>query len=145
MSSTTDITFCVEPTNPSAKLGFEAWLDDKIMFDVDHVQQITKISIPVVDDDAEHVLTLVLKGKRADHTIINSAGEIVSDSLLNILDLSFDGIIMGQLSYDNTVYTHNFNGSRDTIEDRFYGTMGCNGTVILKFTTPIYIWLLEKM
>jgi hypothetical protein len=23
--------------------------------------------------------------------------------------------------------------------------MGCNGTVSLKFTTPIYMWLLETM
>ena len=27
----------------------------------------------------------------------------------------------------------------------FFGNMGCNGYVSLKFATPIYLWLLEHM
>ena len=145
MNSTINITFCVTPTNPSAILGFEAWLDNKIMFDVDHVQQFTEILIPVTDDDAEHVLKLVLKGKCVDHTTVDSDGNIISDSVLTISDLTFDEIALGQIMHDNAVYTHDFNGSGNPVEDRFFGTMGCNGTVTLNFSTPIYIWLLESM
>jgi hypothetical protein len=145
MNPTTDITFCVSPTNSGAGLGFEAWLDNTMMFDVDNVQQSTQVSIPVADNDAEHVLKLVLKGKCAEHTTVDSDGKILSDSLLTISDLAFDGIILGQIVYDNTVYTHDFNGTGNTIEDQFFGAMGCNGTVTLKFTTPVYIWLLENM
>lgn len=135
----------MSPTNPGVPLGFEAWLDDAMMFDVSNVQASTEVSIPVTDQDAEHVLKLILKGKCADHTIIDSDGKIVSDSMLEISDLEFDGISLGQIVYDNAVYTHNFNGSGNTVEDQFYGTMGCNGTVSLKFTTPVYVWLLENM
>lgn len=143
MTSVTNITFCVSSNNSNA-LGFETWLDDKIMFDVDSVQPSTKILIPVTDD-AEHVLKLVLKGKCTDHTAVDSNGNILSDSVLTISDLAFDGIELGQLFYDKAVYTHDFNGNGTITKESFFGTMGCNGTVELKFSTPIYIWLLENM
>ena len=145
MTSITNITFNVSTSDVSTALGFEAWLDDKIMFDVDSVQQSTEISISVPDEDAEHVLKLVLKGKCADHTTIDSTGQITSDSVLTITDMAFDGIALGQILHDKAVYTHDFNGSGNTVEDQFFGTMGCNGTVALNFSTPIYIWLLENM
>jgi hypothetical protein len=135
----------VSPTNPDTPLGFEAWLDNTMIVDVNAVQKSIKVSIPVLDQNAEHVLKLVLKGKSAGHTIINSAGEIVADSMLAISDLAVDGIDLEKIVHDNAVYTHDFNGSGNTVEDQFYGTMGCNGTVMLQFSTPIYIWLLENM
>jgi len=42
-------------------------------------------------------------------------------------------------------YTHDFNGTKELTQEKFYGVMGCNGTVSLKFATPIYLWLLENM
>lgn len=143
--STTDITFCVTTNNPDTALGFEAWLDDKIMFDADRVQQSTEISISVADEDAEHVLRLVLKGKCIDHTTVDSDGNILSDTVLTISDLAFDGIVLGQMLYDKATYVHDFNGSGKQVEDKFYGIMGCNGTVSLTFSTPVYLWLLENM
>jgi hypothetical protein len=131
--------------NPTAALGFEAWIDNTIMFDINSVQTSTQVSIPIPDDDAEHVLKLILKGKCVEHTTVDSAGQIISDSVLTISDLAFDGIALGQIVYDKATYTHNFNGSGNSVEDQFFGTMGCNGAVALKFSTPIYLWLLENM
>lgn len=141
----TKITFLISPTNSQAKLGFETWLNDQKVVDIGHVQQSTEISIPVDDDDAEHVLKLVLKEKQSAHTVINDAGEIVSDAVLEIQNLSFDGIALGQIVNEKTVYTHDFNGTGKEFQDQFFGVMGCNGTVELRFTTPIYLWLLENM
>jgi hypothetical protein len=42
-------------------------------------------------------------------------------------------------------YQHDFNGTGKLTTQNFYGELGCNGTVSLKFSTPIYIWLLENM
>jgi hypothetical protein len=42
-------------------------------------------------------------------------------------------------------YHHDTNGSTAPVTDSFYGTMGCNGRVEMRFTTPIYLWLLENM
>jgi hypothetical protein len=141
----TKITFSVSTTNSQAKLGFETWLDDQKIVDIDHVQESTEISIPVPNQDAEHVLKLVLKGKCADHTTVDSDGEIVSDAMLTIADLAFDGIKLGQIVCNQATYAHDFNGSGEPVENHFFGNMGCNGTVSLKFSTPIYIWLLENM
>jgi len=141
----TKITFSVSPTDSQAKLGFEAWLNDQKVVDIDHVQALTEILIPVDDSEAEHVLKLVLKGKQPAHTTINESGEIVSDARLQISNLAVDSIILGQIVIEKTTYTHDFNGHSDVIKDQFFGIMGCNGTVELRFTTPIYLWLLENM
>ena len=59
--------------------------------------------------------------------------------------LAFDEIELKQIFIDHAVYTHNFNGTQTEIQDKFYGEMGCNGTVSFKFTTPVYLWLLENL
>jgi hypothetical protein len=142
---TTTITFLVSTTDFGAKLGFETWLNDQKVIDIDHVKESTEVSIPVAEHDAEHVLKLVLKGKRSEHTTVTDTGDIVSDAVLTIQDLSFDGISLGQIVNEKTVYTHDFNGHGTESQHQFFGTMGCNGTVELQFTTPVYLWLLENM
>ena len=141
----TKITFSVSPTSASAELGFEAWLNNQQNVNIDHITNSTEVSVPVSDDDGEHVLKLILKGKRPEHTVINDSGEIVADSVLEIYDLSFDGIPLGQIVNEKTVYTHDFNGHGVVAQHQFFGVMGCNGTVELQFTTPVYLWLLENM
>jgi hypothetical protein len=139
------LTFEVVPTMPDAALGFETWLDNQLMFDTDHLDKTQQIVISLDDTDAEHELKLVLKNKNFEHTRLNSAGEIESDAMLEIRNLAFDDIPVGQIVTEQTVYTHNFNGTAELIQDQFFGVMGCNGTVTLKFTTPMYLWFLENM
>ena len=99
----------------------------------------------VAEDEADHELRFVMKNKTVAHTQIDLSGNIVTDARLTISDVAFDEIKLGQMFIDQTQYTHDFNGSQPEITDRFYGEMGCNGTVSLQFTTPIYLWLLEHM
>jgi hypothetical protein len=139
------LTFEVVPTTPDAMLGFETWLDDQLMFATDHLDKTQQIVIPLDDTDAEHALKLVLKNKNSEHTRLNSAGDIESDAVLEIKNLAFDGIELGLIVTEQTVYIHDFNGTAELTQDQFFGTMGCNGTVTLKFTTPMYLWLLEHM
>jgi hypothetical protein len=141
----TKLTFEVIPTTPDVALGFEAWLDDQLMFDTDHLDKTQQIVILLDDTDAERELKLVLKNKNSEHTRLNSAGEIDADAVLEIRGLAFDNIALGHIVTEQAVYTHNFNGTAETKEHQFFGVMGCNGTVTLKFTTPMYLWLLEHM
>jgi hypothetical protein len=140
-------SFELTTTNPSAKLGFEVWINDQCVFDTDHVVESLTItgSLPTDDIETEHTLSLVLKNKQSDHTTVSESGEILQDSCLTISQLKFDNIALGNLVNEIAVYEHDFNGSRAVINDRFFGIMGCNGTVTLKFATPIYLWLLENM
>jgi hypothetical protein len=102
-------------------------------------------NLPSDDVEAEHVLKLVLKNKQTEHTRLSESGEILNDACLTVSNLTFDSIKLGQIVNDLSIYEHDFNGTQSATKQQFFGTMGCNGTVELKFSTPIYLWLLENM
>jgi hypothetical protein len=141
------ITFCcnITPTNAAAALGMEIWIDNQKLFDQAHVQKNYRISTDLSDDDGDHELRFVLKNKLSEHTEVDADNTIVSDARISVSDIEFDGISLTHLVPALAKYQHNFNGTGEPIIDEFYGEMGCNGTVSLKFTTPIYLWLLENM
>jgi hypothetical protein len=144
MNSNLIISCKVGTTDPKSALGFEAWVDDRKFFDSEHVRDTQEISVEISDNDAEHELKFVLKNKTPEHTTVDEHGVIVSDAKLSITDLAFDEILLAQLVVDKSTYTHNFNGNGAKTQENFYGEMGCNGTVSLKFTTPMYLWFLEN-
>jgi hypothetical protein len=139
------ITFDINTTDNKAKLAAEVWFDDQLTVAVDHVTELIPVSVAVSDDDGDHELKIVLKNKTANDTTIDSEGNIVLDSCLTVDNFKFDGIEVDQLVSEQSVYRHSFNTDSAATDHRFYWSMGCNGTVSLKFTTPIYIWLLEHM
>ena len=145
MTNTFNISFNLSTNNDNAELGFEAWVDDEKFVDIAHVQGTQLITIDINDVDGEHTLELILKNKKATDTKIDADGAIVSDATLTISDLAFDEIKLGHMVTKLATYIHNFNGTKELTQDQFYGEMGCNGTVSLEFTTPIYLWLLEHM
>ena len=141
----TPITFDLSCTDYSAPLGFDVLLNNDVVFTTEHVAEPTTVTIDISDDEGEYELKFVLKNKTQDHTQVDEQGNILSDAILSVSNIAFDNIKLGHMFFEQTVYHHDFNGSRDPIEDEFHGTMGCNGYVSLKFATPIYIWLLENM
>ena len=141
----TILSFDLEPSDQTISLGFELWLDDQQLVDLECVNKTLNFSHEFEDTDGEHILRFIMKNKKPEHTLISDSGEILKDALLKIHNLSFDEINLGQIFIDQAVYTHDFNGTQVEIQDKFYNSMGCNGTVILKFSTPIYLWLLEHM
>ena len=145
MTNTVKISCQLSTTDATCPLGFEAWINDHKFFDTDHVTETQTISVEIADVDAEHELRFVLKNKLESHTKIDDTGHIISDARLTVTDLAFDEIQLGYMVSEQAVYTHNCNGTAPLGQHRFYGEMGCNGTVSLPFTTPIYLWLLEYM
>ena len=101
----------------------------------------------VFDDTPEsvHQLEIELFGKTAEHTKITETGEIIEDCVINIENITLDGVVIDTMFMLNSQYCHDFNGSQAPVTDVFYGTLGCNGTVKFEFTSPAYIWLLENM
>ena len=143
----TTASFCcsIATTNPDVPLGLEIWIDDQKLFDQAHVQENHRISTDFSDSDGEHELRLVLKNKLSEHTRVDATNTIVSDARISVSNIEFEGIALNQLVPDLAEYQHNFNGTGELSVHKFYGELGCNGTVSLKFTTPIYLWLLEHM
>jgi hypothetical protein len=143
--TTAVISFVISPSDPACPLGVEVWIDQQQIFSTEHIANTVKISHDINEDDAEHQLRVVLKNKLPEHTTIDADGNITQDAVINVGSFEFDEIDVNQVVQEQAVYHHNFNGSAADVQDKFFGSMGCNGTVNLKFSTPIYLWLLEHM
>ena len=145
MTNTTTITGFIDSSDKKITIGTEVWIDNICVVNVEHVDRIVHFSHVLEEDNAEHELRIVMKHKTPDHTELDNAGNIIRDAMLSISDIKFDEIALGQVLLNKAVYTHDFNGSQPPVDDKFFGDLGCNGTVSLKFTAPTYLWLLENM
>ena len=143
--TTSKFSCAVVPSNPEIPLGLEIWIDNICILDQTHVSEPCEVAHDLDDSDGEHVLRITLKNKLPAHTKIDALEQIVSDAMITVGNIAFDEIDCTQIVSEQAVYRHNLNGTGPDIEDRFFGDMGCNGTVEIKFTTPIYLWLLENM
>jgi len=142
--SNSELSFVVQSTGPDLHLTVK--LDDKIIYDGFPGKIPEKVTW-VFDDSGEstHLLCFKMSGKMPEHTTISASGEILQDRVIKIEDIAFDDIILGHMVTELAKYHHDFNGTSENTVQKFYGAMGCNGTVQLEFATPIYLWLLENM
>lgn len=145
MDTTATFSCRIGTTDSSASLGMEIWLDDKQIFNSDHITEEVLFEHKFGEDVAEHELQFIMKNKTEEHTKIDADGNILNDASLTISDVAFEEIKLGHMFVEQSTYTHTFNGTKPETQDNFFGIMGCNGIVSLKFTTPIYLWLLEHM
>ena len=139
------ISFEISPSDLACPLGVEVWVDQQQIFNTEHLAATVNISHDIDENNAEHELRVVLKHKKTEHTTVDADGNITQDAVINVGSFKFGVIDVNQIVQDLAIYTHNFNGSGDTTQSKFFGSMGCNGTVSLKFTTPVWFWLLEKI
>ena len=142
---TIPITFNLDSSDYTAQLGFDVLLDNNLVFTTEHVTELTTVAVDIDDIDAEHELKFVLKNKTQAHTQVDQQGNILNDAMLSISNIAFDEVKLTHVFFEQTVYNHDMNGSQALTKHKFFGNMGCNGYVSLKFTTPFYIWLLENM
>ena len=146
MTTETIVFACqVQATNNTVALGLRVILDQVTIFENANVTETIQLQHEMSDADGEHELTFELFGKLPAHTKIADTGEIVSDAMLEINNITLDEINLDQILPSLAVYHHDLNGSQVPADHKFYRNMGCNGTVRLKFTTPVYLWLLENM
>ena len=139
------IAFDVAPTSVACPFNIEIWVDQSKLLTLDHITDVVHFEHELNDDDGEHELRLVLQGKLPDHTKVDEQGNIISDATQQIFNVTIDELDVDQLFLEKCVYTHNFNDTQPEIKDTFFGIAGCNGTISLKFNTPVYLWLLENM
>jgi hypothetical protein len=142
---TSNFNFEIVPSNVDHPLTVSVWLDNDCVFGPTAITSARSVVVAVADDNDNHNLHIELSGKTADHTVVDADGNIVSDSVIDIVNPKLDDTNIKNLIYKLAVYQHNTNGTTDDINDRFYGTMGCNGRVSLPFETPTYLWLLDNM
>ena len=126
---------------------FSVWLDDHVVTQSEiasSAEQIVSFERRV--DEGSHTLKIRLENKtNADTNIKN--GEVVKDMLLNIDDITIDDISLGNLLWSAEYILDEkqmYQGKEIDHLDGFIN-LGWNGTYVLKFSSPFYIWLLEKL
>jgi len=126
-------------------MGIELWIDKNKFFD----NAITPGCHHIIHEfdcaDSEHWLKIVLKNKTQENTQIDESGNIVKDGLISISNVCLDEINIDNMLTLLADYVHDGNGSQTISVHPFYGHLGCNGRVQLKFSSPVYLWLLENM
>jgi 6-phosphogluconolactonase (cycloisomerase 2 family) len=136
---------------PSKPLDFKVLIDEEVVYEIDTDQSeyIFSHNIETSDDNLEHSVKFIIDGKTDNHTVIDSSGEIVESAQIEITDINLEDIDITEIFLSNDdlmTYTHNNNGySKDEITEAFSTFAGYNGTIEFKFSTPVYLWLLENM
>jgi hypothetical protein len=143
--TTAGISFSISPSDATCPLGVEVWIDQQQIFNCDHLASTETVQFGVEDDDGEHELRVLLKNKLPEHTKIDTSNKIVQDAVIKVEHFMFDRVVVDYAVHEQSIYYHNYNSSEEITQHQFFGIMGCNGTLSLKFTTPIYLWLLENM
>ena len=115
-------------------------IDDRTLhMDVSGAKSTTidkKISVKPGD----HLLTLSVSNKNNRSTVVDEHNNILADSYVKIKKLLIDEIDFGRIMFSESKHVDNNNNI--TISP---GGVYTNGTWSLNFTTPVYIWLLEKL
>jgi len=129
------------------KPQFSVWLDDDPVIQTELANTAQTVTFERNVDEGAHELKIRLENKdQLTDTVIEN-GEIVKDLLLNIDDITIDDISLGNLLWSAEYYLdvpQTYQGKTITQLDNCVN-LGWNGTYILKFTSPFYIWLLEKL
>ena len=126
---------------------FSVWLDDHVVIQSEissAAEQIISFERRV--DEGAHELKIRLENKTTNDTVIES-GEAVKDMLLNIDDITIDDISLGNLLWSAEYILDKKQMYKGQEVDHLDGcvNLGWNGTYVLKFTSPFYVWLLEKL
>ena len=133
-------------TNWGKKPQFSIWLDDNPIIQSELGHEIQQVKFEHTLDEGEHTLKIRLENKTNNDTLVEN-NEVVNDMLLNIDDITIDDISLGPLLWSaEYILDHPQQYNGQTI-DHLNGcvNLGWNGTYILKFSSPFYIWLLEKL
>lgn len=126
---------------------FSVWLDDtQIIRDTLTVDPyIVKFDQKLAD--GEHALKIRLENKDQKTDTVIENGEIIKDMMLNIVDITIDDISLGNMLWTASYqldHPQEYQGKTITDLDHCVN-LGWNGTYILKFSNPFYLWLLEKL
>jgi hypothetical protein len=142
---TFDISFDLTSSDYDCGLGFEVFYNNKQILNIDHCRSSTMLAFTLDAEEGDQELKFIMKNKTMDHTTVDKNGQIVKDACLNVSNFYIDSIELGHTFLEQCKYHHDFNGSQDPVVDKFYGDMGCNGTLIFSFQSPIYLWLVMNM
>lgn len=148
--TTETLTFKISLTGTywSKKPNFSIFLNDELIEqkDIENESVHEIVFERDVAEDQEHELKIRLNNKQDEDTIIEN-NQIVKDMILNIDGIEIDDVDIGNLRWSADYkldQVREYNGKQTDHIDNCVN-LGFNGTYTLKFTSPFYVWLLEKL
>lgn len=143
-----EFSVTVSGTYWDKKPQFSIWLDDAVIIQTEissEAPQTHKFTHTI--DDGEHVLRIKLENKTDSDTVVVD-GTVSKDMVLNIEDITIDDIALNQLLWSESIFLldkpQESQGEQIFLLDNCVN-LGWNGSYTLKFSSPFYIWLLEKL
>jgi hypothetical protein len=143
-----EVAVTVSGTYWNKKPQFSIWLDNKVIIQTEissESPQTHKFTHTI--DEGEHTLRIKLENKTDSDTLVTN-NEVTKDMLLNIIDITIDDISIGELLWTESKFIldtpQQYQGEEIT-ELAECVNLGWNGSYTLKFSSPFYIWLLEKL
>ena len=99
-----------------------------------------------IEHDTENVLSIEYCNKDPDNDVIFDETSIIKDKRVVITGIKINDIDIDFFAF-NEDETFKYESTDGTVEEfGFYATkLSWNGRTTLKFTTPLYIWLLENL
>lgn len=129
------------------KPQYSVWIDDHVVIQSELQNPSQQVKFERTLDEGEHSLKIRLENKDQRTDTLLENGNIIKDMLLNIDDISIDDISIGNLLWSAEYHLdvpQLYQGNTITQLDNCVN-LGFNGTYVLKFSSPFYIWLLEKL
>lgn len=115
---------------------------DKIVFEGQVSGSILILEHAKLENEGNYQLRIELLDKQPEHTELDEQGNIVKDSVLKIEKIVIEDIeIQNNLSLDQSKFYYEHSGK----QHQLYDSLGVNGTAVVNFSTPFYIWLLETI
>jgi hypothetical protein len=150
---TVNFKITLSGTFHSKRPQFSIWVNDQVVSQSELPDQHPHIfTFSKELEEGNHELKIRLENKTSDDVVKDNPNSIdqftvVKDLLLNIDDIEIEDINLGHLKWSAEYVLdkpQEYQGKIITHMDNCVN-LGWNGTYILKFSSPFYIWLLEKL
>jgi len=132
---------------------FSIWIDNTKIQDgeITSAEHQTIEFSQEITEDTSHQLKIRLENKEDTDTVKDNYDDpvnfkIIKDMLLTIESIEIDDISLGNLLYSSKYYSDERRIVDGKEVEYITGcvNLGWNGSYILEFTSPFYIWLLEN-
>tara|TARA_Y100001972_G_scaffold52128_1_gene63850 strand:+ start:235 stop:681 length:447 start_codon:yes stop_codon:yes gene_type:complete len=111
------------------------------------LEKSTVVDIDVeIQQDTDNFLTIEYMNKDPENDVIFNETSILKDKRVEIKNISINDIALDYFSFENkdTLTYESLDGKEK--HTGFEATkLSWNGRTTLKFTTPVYIWILENL
>jgi hypothetical protein len=138
---TSQIDIVLTAINTRSPVTVVIGFDGDVIFTARSDQLPEAITHTFDDAGGKHLLTIQLKNKTAVHTQVDTQGNILADTVINVDKLTLDHVNITEFfNFGSCDYI--YNDSPDV--DKFWGVLGRNGTVNFAFSSPVYSWLMKS-